>query len=52
MMQVDLPADAEPVVDGAAPEREPERLHLHMPIDVRSVSLAVLALLASVYALN
>jgi len=30
----------------------PERVHLHMPVDVRSVSLGVLALLASVYALH
>lgn len=34
------------------PEPEPALVHLHMPIDVRSVSLAVLALLASVYALH
>lgn len=31
---------------------EPERLHLHMPVDVRSASLALLALLASVYVLH
>src|SRR5450631_4523916 len=31
---------------------EPERVHLHMPVDVRSASLAVIALLASVYALR
>lgn len=31
---------------------EPERVHLHTPIDVRSASLAVLALVASVYALH
>ncbi len=31
---------------------EPERLHLHMPVDVRSASLAVLALLATVYVLH
>lgn len=30
----------------------PERLHLHMPVDVRSASLALLALLASVYVLH
>jgi predicted PurR-regulated permease PerM len=40
--------DSPPVA--AAPE--PERVHLHMPIDVRSASLAVLALVASVYALH
>lgn len=33
-------------------EREAERLHLHMPVDVRSLSLAVLALLASIYTLQ
>lgn len=31
---------------------EPVRVHLHMPIDVRSVSLALVALLASVYILH
>jgi len=52
-MEADPPAPVEPVRDDAAPDRrEPERVHLHMPIDVRSVSLAVLALLASVYALH
>jgi predicted PurR-regulated permease PerM len=40
--------DSQPVA--AAPE--PERVHLHMPIDVRSASLAVIALVASVYALH
>ncbi len=31
---------------------EPQRLHLHMPVDVRSVSLAVLAVIATVAALH
>jgi multisubunit Na+/H+ antiporter MnhG subunit len=34
----------------AAPE--PERVHLHMPVDVRSASLAVIAFVVSVYALH
>ncbi|MDQ0571783.1 putative PurR-regulated permease PerM [Variovorax paradoxus] len=34
------------------PEPEPERLLLHMPVDVRSASLVVLAVLASVFALR
>ena len=33
-------------------EPEPERVLLHMPVDVRSVSLAVLAVLASLFALH
>ncbi|BEP63039.1 AI-2E family transporter [Variovorax sp. V213] len=36
----------------AEPEPEPERVLLHMPVDVRSASLAVLAVLASVFALQ
>ena len=31
---------------------QPDRLHLHMPIDVRSASLAVLAVLAGLFALQ
>ena len=49
-MQDGHPAEADPIHVAAAPE--PERVHLHMPVDVRSASLAVLALLASVYALH
>lgn len=37
---------------GAEPEPEPERVLLHMPVDVRSVSLAVLAGLAVLYSLQ
>jgi predicted PurR-regulated permease PerM len=41
---------AGPTGDTATPE--PQRVHLHMPIDVCSAALAVLALLASVYMLR
>lgn len=51
-MQADPPAKVMPVRDDASAGHEPERVHLHMPIDVRSVSLAVLALLACVYVLH
>ncbi|MGO4394811.1 AI-2E family transporter [Variovorax sp. M-6] len=44
---------AEPSVDTAVePPQEPERVLLHMPVDVRSASLVVLAVLASVFALR
>lgn len=36
----------------ASPPLEPDRVHLHMPVDVRSLSLAILAMLASLYALH
>ncbi|MDM0070870.1 AI-2E family transporter [Variovorax sp. J31P207] len=36
----------------AAEAQEPDRLMLHMPVDVRSASLVVLAVLASVFALR
>jgi predicted PurR-regulated permease PerM len=49
-MQVDPSAAVEPSHD--AEPAEPVLVHLHMPIDVRSVSLVVIALLASVYALK
>ena len=43
----------EPLPDPAAPEPpEPERVLLASPVDVRSASLAVLALLASLFALH
>ena len=44
--------------DGQEPElpveplQEPDRLLLHMPVDVRSASLIVLAVLATVFALR
>jgi len=44
------PVTPEPVV--AAEAQEPDRLMLHMPVDVRSASLVVLAVLASVFALR
>jgi predicted PurR-regulated permease PerM len=31
---------------------EPERLHLHMPVDIRNVSLVVLTILASIFVLQ
>lgn len=53
-MQVGPSAETEPVREPAAPAPapEPDRLYLHMPIDVRSASLAVIAVLASIYALH
>lgn len=43
----------EPGADAAVePPQEPERMLLHMPVDVRSASLLVLAVLASVFALR
>jgi predicted PurR-regulated permease PerM len=44
------PVAPEPVVADEA--QEPDRLLLHMPVDVRSASLVVLAVLASVFALQ
>ena len=44
--------------DGQEPElpveplQEPDRVLLHMPVDVRSASLIVLAVLATVFALR
>jgi predicted PurR-regulated permease PerM len=56
------PAPEAPAQDGTPPapsaeparerERERKRLLLHMPVDVRSASLVVLAVLASVFALQ
>jgi predicted PurR-regulated permease PerM len=42
----DTTAAAEPETD------EPRRVHLHMPVDVRSLSLAILAVLAAIFALQ
>jgi hypothetical protein len=50
IMQVDFSTKVEPLHD--ATPAEPVRVHLHMPVDVRSVSLALLALLVSVYMLH
>jgi len=44
------PVAPEPVV--AVEAQEADRLLLHMPVDVRSASLVVLAVLASVFALH
>ena len=46
------PPDAVPPELPPVPAPEPERMLLHMPVDVRSVSLVVLAVLASVFALQ
>ena len=45
------PADAT-LPDAAAPPSEPARVLLYMPVDVRSASLAVLALLGSIFMLH
>ena len=45
----DAMAGAEPK---AQPEPEPERILLHMPVDIRSMSLVVLAILASLFVLH
>jgi predicted PurR-regulated permease PerM len=39
-------------LDPSEDDRIPSRLHLHMPVDVRSLSLALLAVFASVFALR
>jgi len=49
-MQVGPQDPAEPVLEG--PTLEPKLVHLHMPIDVRSVSLAILAVLACAFAVQ
>ena len=36
----------------ATPAEEPSRVHLHMPVDVRSLSLIVLTVLACIFALQ
>ena len=45
-------ADAQDVADEVTDFPEPERLYLHMPVDVRNLSLVVLAILASVFVLQ
>ena len=42
----------DPTLDPATEPSEPSRLHLHMPVDVRSLSLALLAAIACVFALR
>ena len=46
--------DADPAPPAPAPldTREPERLHLHMPVDVRSASMGLIALAASLHTLH
>jgi predicted PurR-regulated permease PerM len=46
------PASEPPASDLPASEPEPERVLLHMPVDVRSAALAVLAVMAVVFALH
>ena len=45
-------ATADPGADGDEVAREPDRLLLHMPVDVRSASMVVTAFLLSLYALH
>ena len=45
-------ADAQDVAEEVTDFPEPERLYLHMPVDVRNLSLVVLAILASVFVLQ
>ena len=42
-MQPDEAPPEHPAADAAAPQAEPERVLLHMPVDVRSASLVVIA---------
>ena len=46
------PNGEEPVAATMEPPVEPARVLLHMPVDVRSVSLVVLATLASIFVLR
>ena len=46
------PLPTEGLVKATPVPEDPERLHLHMPVDVRSVSLAVLAVLGTLFALH
>ncbi|HEY6132465.1 MAG TPA: AI-2E family transporter [Rubrivivax sp.] len=47
-----LPASTETPAFTDAAGSDPDRIHLHMPVDVRSTSLAVLAVVACGYALH
>ena len=51
-MEPDEAPPEHPAADAAAPHAEPERVLLHMPVDVRSTSLVIIAALLSVYALH
>ena len=48
----DEASKAETAPPQAEKEAEPERVHLHMPVDVRSMALVVLAVLAGAFALQ
>ena len=51
----DAPLDAQAKAEAerkAPPEPEPERVMLHMPVDIRSMSLVVLAIFASLFVLH
>ena len=54
MKPEDAATAAEPAAEPAADEAQdaPTRLHLHMPLEVRSLALVVLAVIASMYALQ
>jgi predicted PurR-regulated permease PerM len=45
-------ADATAKTEPEAETDKPQRVHLHMPVDVRSLSLAILAVLAAIFALQ
>src|SRR5260221_4046064 len=55
-MSEPIPDDAVDPGEPATPQdvegADPQRLHLHMPVDVRSVSLAVLAVLGIIFPLH
>jgi len=51
-MLVEPIANDEPVPEAAEPQAEPERVVLHMPIDVRSTSLALIGLAVGIYMLS
>jgi len=51
-METEATSPELPAADAAASHVEPEREMLHMPVSVRSASLAIIAALLSVYALH
>ena len=50
--QESTPLSSEPAADDQEPAREHRRVMLHMPVDVRSASMVVVAFLMSLYALH
>ena len=46
------PKPAQPPTTPETPDKPPDRVLLHMPVDVRSASLATLAVLATIYMLS